>query len=205
MTARISRTFSFQSGAYFKGVFFMNSYDADIHFTVESTNVREQNIALDRVNHLFDKALESTIFIDETDTEMIQKYMDADLKICTLPELPYDQVIGIMLLLKINAITDGRLTVTDIAITSKLSDGVNCHHSVEETVGPFVKEGWWNESSLKVNNLTKNTNKSKKVVKLVKSSSTWDDLFLGWEEDILPFTGSSSEIVFASFDNKTEK
>lgn len=204
MTARISRSFTFQSGAYFKSVFFMNTYDADIHFTVESTNVREQNIALDRVNHLFDKKLESAIFIDETETEVIQKYMDADLRVCTLPELPYDQVIGIMLLLKINAITERRLTVTDIAITSKLSDGVNCHHSEDETIGPFAKEGWWHENSLKVNNLTKN-NKSKKVVKLVKNTSTWDDLYLGWDEEVLPFTGSSSEIVFASFDNKTEK
>ena len=34
---------------------------------------------------------------------------EAELKVCTLPEEPYDQIVGIMLMQKLNAIADGRL------------------------------------------------------------------------------------------------
>lgn len=205
MTARISSSFSFNTGVYFSNEFLLNIYDIEVDFNVETEIIREQNIALERIKYFLHLCLQNSIFICEDETEAIQKYLDADLKVCTLPEEPYDQIIGIMLISKLNSINEGRLIVTDINITSSMSDGVWCKHSIEENIGPFAKAGWWKDASVRTNSLTAK-NRSKKVVKLVKNNVTWEDLYLGWEEQVaINITGPSNEVMFANFDNKTDK
>lgn len=202
MTARIHRSFDFHAGVYFDGDFYMNSYDVDITFNVESESIQEQNIALERVKYFLQDCLEHSIFIYEKEDQAINKYLDADLKVCTLPEQPYDQVVGIMLLVKLNAIAEGRLVPTDISIGSRMSDGVSCLHSLEEDTGPFKQRGWWNDSSTKINNHIQKS-KNKKILKITKYKAEWNDLYLAWPSD--ENTDSGAEIVFASFDSKTDK
>ena len=124
MTARISRSFTFQAGVHFNGTFNMNLYQVDMEFDVESESIREQNIAVERIKYFLGDCLEHSVMIPETDTEAIQKYVDADIKVCTLPEDPYDQIIGIMLMVKLNNIMEDRLLITTIGTTSLMSDGV---------------------------------------------------------------------------------
>jgi hypothetical protein len=205
MTARVKSKFSFSAGVYFSNEYTINSYLIDIDFNVEAESIREQNIALERVKYFLEYVLQNSIFIDETCDEMIEKYLDADFRVCTLPEEPYDQIVGIMLISKLNAINEGKLVVTDISISSTMSEGVWCKHSIEENLGPFSTPGWWKESNVKINSLNKK-NKSKKVLKLAKPIVTWEELYLSWEEPILNITnGPSNEVVFANFDNKTDK
>lgn len=205
MTARVNSKFSFSAGTYFGNEFTINNYLLDLDFNVESESVREQNIALERVKYFLNYVLQNSIFIDESEDEYIQKYMDADLKVCTLPEEPYDQIIGIMLIAKLNSINEGKLVVTDISISSTMSDGVWCKHSIEENLGPFNERGWWKESNVKICDV-KRKNKSKKVLKLVKHNISWEELYLGWDEpknDII--TNNTNEVVFASFENRQDK
>jgi hypothetical protein len=206
MTARINSAFAFTTGVYFGNEFILNNYEIDVDFNVESEIIREQNIALERIKYFLNLCVQNSIFICEDEDEVIQKYLDADLKVCTLPEEPYDQIIGIMLISKLNSINEGRLVVTDITISSSMSDGVWCKHSIEENLGPFNKPGWWNDSSTKINTVSKK-NKSKKIVKLIKNNVSWEDLYLGWEETPINAitTGPSNEVMFANFDNKTDK
>jgi len=205
MSATIHTQLTFMSGVYFEHVFHINSYELDLTMSVETESIREQNIALERIKFFLDDCLQNCIFIHEGKKDVINKYLDADLKICTLPEEPYDQVLALMLLVKLNAITEGRLHVTDISIGSWLSDNVNCLVSTDDNIGPFNTIGWYNENNIKINNIAvKNTNK--KIVKLIKQTFSWEDVYLNWEEkDPFITTTPSSEIVFASFDNKTDK
>ena len=202
MTARIQRDFQFVSGVYVEDEFVMNVYNVDIQFTVESESIFEQNVALERIKYFFLECIENCIFINESDEETIERFASADLKLCLLPEDPYDQIVGIMLLVKLNSIAEGRLQVSDIRIESKMCDGVSYLHSMEEHVGPFMIKGWWTDSSPKFSSKIPKS-KGKKVVKLNKTPSTWDDLNLGWKpKKQEPIT---SEIVFASFQSKTDK
>ena len=197
MTARIQRSFTFVSGIYIENEFYMNIYDIDVQFGVITENIQEQNIALQRMKYLFSNCFDNTVFLCEHDKEAIEKFSHTDLKISLLPEEPYDQIIGIMAFTKLNAITEGRISVIDTCITSKLCDGVVYLHNMDEDTGPFKLKGWWNDSSPKmVDKPIKN--KSKKIVKLTKSLSNWDDVNLGWSEK--KQANVSSEIVFASFD-----
>lgn len=203
MTARVSRDFDFQAGVYINNEFFMNLYEVDIQFTVNTEDIREQNIALDRVKHLFYNCIEHSILINQTNKK-IEKFTDAELCVCTLPEDPYDQIVGIMLMTKINSITEGRLVATDIQIGSKLSDNVVCYFSVDENIGPFNEPGWWFDSGTKI---AGNASKNKKIVKLSKPKSDWEQLFLGWNQTPQTFVvdAPSNEIVFANFDPKKDK
>lgn len=204
MTARIKRSFSFQCGAYFNSSMYMNLYDIDINFAVETESIIEQNVALERIKYFLGESLEHSILIHDLETAQIKKYQESGLKLCTLPEEPYDQIIGIMLILKLNAITENKLMVNEVSITSRLSDDVYCIHSIEENIGPFVESGWWHESSSRINSLKPN-NKTKKIVKLVKPDSDWDELDLGWSIIKKEKISGSSEVVFAAFDTKTDK
>jgi hypothetical protein len=205
MTARISKSFVFQSGVYFNDAFIMNVYDVEMSFNIQTEVIREQNIALERVKFFIRENIESAVFVDEQNKTAIENFMDAGLKVCALPEEPYDQIIGIMLLCKLNAIMEDKMELTDISITSWMSDGVSCHHSIDESLGPFVNNGWWNENTPRAYVSKSNVSKSKKLVKLVKSMYSWDEVYLGWEENIEPVNNFNSEVVFASFDKKVDK
>ena len=204
MTARIHRSFDFQAGVHYSDSFYMNQYDFDVEFTVESDSIREQNIALSRIKYFLHDCLEHSIFVQDTEINAIEKYTEANIKVCVVPEEPYDQIICIMLMEKLNAISEGRLIITDIALCSKMSDGVSCLYNVEENNGPFKLPGWWSDSSTKTSNLLTNS-KNKKILKLVKPVVDWSDLFLSWEEKSdTPKQTASAEIVFGQFDNKNK-
>lgn len=201
MTARIQTNFTFTNGVHFNNTFYMNSYDLDVTFMVESEVIHEQNIALERIRYFLEYCISNSIFINQFEEKAISKYMDAGIRVCTLPEEPYDQIIGIMLLNKMNAITEGRLVVSDISICSTMSEGVSCLHSMEEPMGPFVLKGWWSSSQTDINDIK---NKNNKVVKLKSTKNAWDELNLGYVK-LDDVTTDIQNIVFATFDTKTDK
>jgi len=199
MSARIQRSFDLLACVQFDPEFFVNYYEFDITFNVGTENIEEQNIALERIKCYLEVFLQNSVFVQDADDKAIERLLTAGLKVCVLPEEPYDQIVGIMLLQKINAITEGRLVATDISITSHMSDGVTCFHAIEENNGPFVLKGWWYDSAPTINGLKP---KNKKVVKLSKPVNDWAEFNLEWEDT--PKTQTTSEIVIVSFD-KTDK
>ena len=195
MTARIQRSFDFMAGVHFGTDFYSNLYEFDASFDVESESIEEQNVALERIKYFLYTGLQHSVMIADKDQAVISKMADIGMRACILPEEPYDQIVGIMLMTKINAISEGRIIMTDIAITSKLSDGVLCLHSIEENTGPFKLNGWWNDPSP---NLSETKQKGKKVIALKKTTHSWNDFNLDWV--ITEPKKAESEIVFVNFD-----
>lgn len=194
MSTQIEREFIFQAGVYFNGSFMMNVYELSLSMIVDTDSIREQNIAMDRIKYFLTDCLESSVFVNCSEKKVIEKYQAADLKVCALPEDPYDQVIAMILLLKLNAITEGRLVITDIILDSELSDGVKFIYSIETVteINPF-KAGWWSESTARVIEQEK-INKKEKIVKLVKPTNDWSALNLDWKEK----SSTTPEIIFNS-------
>lgn len=196
MSTQIEREFTFQAGVYFEDRFMMNLYDISLSMLVETDSIREQNIAMDRIKHFLSECLESSIFIEDAEKKAIEKFQAAGLKVCILPEEPYDQIVTLILLMKLNAITEGKLLVTDIVLCSDLSDGVKFIYDIESVLAanPF-KQGWWLESNAQIANAEK-SNKRDKIVKLVKTVNDWTPLDLDWKEK----TTTSTEIIFTTED-----
>jgi hypothetical protein len=203
MTARIQRTFEFLAGLHYEEEFYVNQYFVDVYFDINTDSIREQNVALDRIKYFLHDRLQNSVFVYIKETAVIEKYIDAGIKVCTLPEEPYDQIIGIMLFSKLNSITEGRLVTTDINISSGMSDGVTCCFSSDDNLGPYVEKGWWNHKSTKINNFT-GTTKGKKIVKISKTKLDWSDLGLGWEPETTSVTPSNTDVVLKLFPKNTK-
>jgi hypothetical protein len=197
MTTRILREFAFQAGVYFEDAFSMNMYNLSVCMDVETDSIREQNIAMERIKYFLAESLESSIFVNQDEKKLIEKYTSCGFKVCTLPNDPYDQIVTIMLLVKLNAITEGRLIVTDITLGSQMSDEVNFMYDLDSSLGPFEELGWWVDPNPIISDLDKSTNKKDKIVKLFNpNTSAWGEIDLLWKEVGAAIT--SSEIIFTT-------
>jgi hypothetical protein len=182
LTTRIEREFSFQAGVYFQEEFLMNVYTMTLYMEVETESIREQNVAMERIKYFLNECLENSIFVQDTEQKIIEKYNTCGFKVCTVPEEPYDQIITLLLLVKLNSITEGRLIITDITLGSRISDKVRFNCDIESPRGPLEASGWWTDSSTSMSDIKK-TLKKDKVVKLIKTPSTdWAEFNLVWIE-----------------------
>lgn len=151
MSSRIEKDYVFDACIHFDDHFLINSYNIEISFLIETTNIIEQNTAIDRVGHFIYNCINHSIFVHETEVEAIQKYRDAGLKVIETPEAPFDQILSMLLLVKFNAISEGRLNITDLTLGSTFSDGVRfCMVSeiAEEVIDTTDNTLWWNQNSI---------------------------------------------------------
>ena len=109
MSAIIERDFSFQAGVYFNNTVLFNLYDFTVQMEVETDDIREQNVAMDRIKYFVYECLDGVIFIQDNEDKAIEKFIDCGFRICPLPDEPYDQVIGLLILYKFNAICESKL------------------------------------------------------------------------------------------------
>lgn len=150
---------------------------------VETESIREQNVAMERIKYFLNECLENGIFVQDTEHKVIEKYASCGFKVCTVPEEPYDQIITLMLLTKLNSITEGRLVITDITLGSRISDQVKFTCDIENPRGPFEEHGWWLDNSTSISDPIKTSVKKDKIVKLFKTSSVdWAEFNLVWKE-----------------------
>ena len=196
MSAQIERDFEFLAGVYFEGRFMVNMYEFTLNMDVNTDSMHEQNIAMDRIKFMICEVFDNAVFVAESEKKVIEKYKDAGLNVCIIPEEPYDQIITILLILKLNAIAEGRLNITDIYLESELSDSVRFSYDIETARhNPFGNKGWWLDSSTSIADVEKTT-KKEKIVRLVKNTD-WANVGLEWEKK-----SKASEILFTTDSDK---
>lgn len=194
MQHRIKQQFAFQAAVYVEETFLMNIYEITLKMHVVTGDSKEQNIAMSRINYMIEDCFQNCVFVYQTETAVIEKYIAANLKVSTTPDEPYDQLLAILLLTKLNIITEGRLLITDITLSSGLSDGIEFLYSpaLEHTPLTTGISNWWNELNTKIVDFPKRETKKEKIVKLVKKTNDWAHLNLEWQEKPLP----TSQIIF---------
>ena len=194
MSAFIQREFDFQAGVYFQNSFLMNFYNFSLYMEVNTENAHEQNVALDRVKYFIYEILENAIFVQDTETEITKKYIDAGLKVCPIPEEPYDQIIALLLMLKINAICENRLKINEILFTSRLSDDVKFKEFIQTAENTF-NNGWYTDPGPWLNTDLKKSGQEK-IVKI--KNNGWNEFGLQWKEK----KDKPKEILFLVDPNK---
>lgn len=200
MNVRIQYAMRFMAGIYYEGRLQLNEYTAKVYMMTNTEDPEDHNIALNRIKHFVYNELENTIFVDETDIEACEKLSAAGLNITTMPTDPVDQLIGIMLYSKFKAITEERLLIGEVELTSVLGDGVIYFHGENENVDDIDPPEWW--SSVDLVHCDQDLIDSEKIVTLHKGS-VWRDLDLQWPdiEDNTPDddTETGNTVVFADF------
>lgn len=160
----------------------------------------DQNIALERVKH-FLYEMHSTIFINQAEADQAEAFASLGLNVTTLPEEPVDQIVGITLYYKLNAIMEGRMSITELSIRSDAGDGVEYHHSQDEHSEIFAGAAWWHESTPVHDNLEVESEEGNVVA--LDALDAWRELDLNWNNtDIVTDLGT---VVFANFNSNETK
>lgn len=181
MITRIDKDFFFHAGLHFDNAYYINSYDMTLSMLIETDCVNEHYIALGRLDHFIKDILANSVFVHSEEVDVIFAYEQAGMKVCELPEKPLDQVIALAILLKLNAITEGRFKITDITFGSMLSEGVRYPivSELAENAEIMLGNHWWHKSDLSIND--KNIEPiSDNVVKLFHED-VWLDMNLSWK------------------------
>lgn len=176
--AKIQKDYVFECAIHFDNKFMINFYELTLFMEVVTDNQYEQNIAIERINYYLSTVIENSIFVNQNDKKSIESYENAGIKVITLPEDPYDQIIGLLLLIKCNAIMENKIVINEIMFQSKLTAGIKFHTFIEETED-YLGKHWWTDKSPSYKLQT--TSKKEKVVKLF-DVDTWTSLGLTWKE-----------------------
>lgn len=199
MNVRLQYNITFPAAAWFDGELMMTNYTLSLKLLTQTMDPQDQNIALERVKYFLLNELHSTVFINQTDVERAEVFTDVGLNVTTLPEEPVDQVVGIMLFYKLNAIMEGRMKITEIVFSSEAGDSIEYFHNENEHTDLFPETGWWHEPNLRHSDVEiedDEEDNSENVVDL-NADDEWRDQDLGWAQEEV--TQDLGQVVFANF------
>ena len=192
MNVRIAQLLSFSAGTWYDDHLEMNQFNIKLWMITQSSNPEEQNIAFRRAKHFIYSQLDSTIFVDSNDPKSAE-FAKLGLNVTTMPDEPADQLIGIMLFHKLNAIMEGRIDLIEVEISA--GDAVIYLHSENETSEGLLRPDWWSAADLTHNDVA--LPDSEKVLSIA-TSTAWRDLDLAWP-DAEPEEPTGNIVVFADF------
>lgn len=193
MNVRLQYDIEFLAGIYYDDRLQMNKYDASISLTTATKDVASTNIAMERLKAFVFEELANTVFVNQNNMERAEFLQMIGVNVTTLPEEPVDQIVGMMLYYKLNAIMEGRMVITSLDISSSLGDGVWYQHDEEDSAGPFARDGWWHQSSTQ-HETVEPKELADNVVKVI--STGWHEMGLDWPENTAPVTNT---VVYANF------
>jgi hypothetical protein len=178
MSARIEKDFTFLGGVFFDETYMMNLYTMTLYIDILTDNEQEQLIAIERIHYFLKNYIEHSVFVCEEHKSQITLFEKAGLTVLTIPEEPFDQIVGIILLRKFNAIAEGRVVVSEIKFGSKLSSDIKFHNDIEEAED-FNEVAWYNDSTLSIQHTAKKSKKDK-IVKFDELED-WTKIGLVWK------------------------
>lgn len=179
MNVNLQYDTDFLAGIYYDDSLQLNSYSISMHMVTQSKDAAVTNIAMERLKAFVQTELSNVVFINQTNDSMAETLYSAGCNICTLPEEPVDQIVGMMLYCKLNAIMEGQMIIDNLDISSVLGDSVWYQHYEEDSVGPFSADGWWYKNSTQKDTLELE-DAADNVVKV--QSTGWNEYGLDWPE-----------------------
>jgi len=197
MNVRLSQTMRFTAGVHYNDVMQINEYTLKVWMTTNSYNSANHNIAYERLKYFVYRELESTIFINQDNKEQCKLYINAGLNITTMPGEPVDQIIGVMLFHKLNAIMEDRIVLSETELSSTMGDNMGYLHSDNETTTDVEQPDWWNSAD------TVHCDSDLIGIDVLSLPGTiWRELDLDWPDEQEEL--ETENIVFADFKNDNE-
>jgi hypothetical protein len=179
MNVRIKHTMTFTAGVYYGGETRMNNYYVTVHMTTASHDAVSHNVAFERMKYFVYNCMDSTVFVNQADEEQCRRFMDAGISITTMPGEPVDQLIGLMLYYKINAIMEDRIVLDETEINSALGENIVYLHSENEITDVEQIPDWWTSSDVVHSDYVSVL--TDKIVSM-PANTVWRELDLLWPE-----------------------
>jgi hypothetical protein len=200
MNVRLRTILGWNSGLVHGDQFCVNQYQAQIDMITVTADNHEQNIAYERVKHITHHIFEDAIMIAHDHPKLTQ-YQHTGARVIVLPDEPVDQIMGMMLYLKFNAVMENRMVVTDVEISSVQGDNMGYLHSHGENLSAGLSlDGWWVDAAPTWYDVPV-THTRDKVVSL-NSRPEWADHGLAWTDAT---NKQSNSVVFADFGRDADK
>ena len=200
MNVRLKHDMHFTAGIYYNDQLRMNNYSLRLWMTTTTKNTEDQNTAFERIKYFVYTQLDSTVFVNHQHLEVCKKLATAGVNVTTMPGEPVDQIIGIMLYFKLNAITEGRMNIVETELTSTLGENVTYLHSDFEDSMGFEQPAWWTTADVVHSDVV--LDESDKIVSLAQNTA-WRDLDMAWT-DTPAETDTGNVVVFANFKQPNE-
>lgn len=200
MNVRLKHSLTFTAGVYYGGEMRMNHYNLTLHMITNSSDAVDHNVAFERLKYFVYNQLDSTIFINQEHAEKCQQFASAGLTVTTLPGDPVDQLIGLMLHYKLNAIMEDRIIVDETEISSMMGDNMTYLHSDNENTDIGVVPAWWSTADTVHSDYI--SVKTEKIVNM-HANTVWRELNLSWPETTAS-SGTGNIVVFADFNNESK-
>jgi hypothetical protein len=153
MNVHLKQNFVLPAAVYADDQLIITNYNINIEMVTVGTDINDLDIASKRIDWFMYEELADAVFVDQSDTERNSVLALLGMNLVTIPGPPVDQLIGIMLSCKLNAITEGRVDVVETSVSSDRSNGLWFVHQYAQTVGPFEELGWWYDTGVSHNNI----------------------------------------------------
>lgn len=195
MNVRLRHTMSFTAGVYYGGETRMNNYVLTLSMMTNSTDAVSHNVAFERIKYFVYNCMDSTIFVNRSNESQCRLLINAGLSITTMPGEPVDQLIGLMLYYKLNAIMEDRILLDETEVSSALGENIVYLHSDNENTDVEHIPDWWNSPDTVHSDYV-----SLSVDKIVAmpANNVWRELDLLWPE-IESASETGNVVVFRDF------
>lgn len=176
MNVRLSYSTDFVAINVLENRVYPNIYKVDIELITISDDGDTQNIAFEKMKFLLGEIFEGSILINSTHP-LLKTFLSVNpTKVIMLPESPFDQVVGMALYQKINAIMDDYLVIHEIKVSSRAGANIGYVVDEQDDFGEFEKptkiEPWWFRDDLQ-------TIDTKQPIQQL----SWADLDLEWPDE----------------------
>lgn len=195
MNVRLRHTMNFTAGVYYGGEMRMNLYTLTLHMMTNTADSVSHNVAFERLKYFVYNQIDSSIFINVNHHEKCKQFVDAGLPVTTTPGEPVDQLIGLMLYYKLNAIMENRIVVDETEISSMLGENMIYLHNDNEHTDIESTPEWWISADPIHNDYV--LLEKDKIVSM-HSNTAWRELNLSWPESEHN-TETGNIVVFADF------
>ena len=200
MNVRLKYDLHFNAGVYYNSNTILNNYSLRLWMITNTELAEDQNTAFERMKYFVYNHVDNTMFIDRAEQEQCAKFLQAGLSITTMPGDPVDQLIGIMLYHKLNAIMEQRMTIVETELSSSQGQAMTYLHSEGENTLGVEAPAWWQSADLAHSDFA--LPESEKVVSM-QTTMAWRDLDLAWSE-LPPAIDHGNIVVFADFKPNNE-
>jgi len=200
MNVRLKYDLVFTAGLYHDSRLRMNNYNLRLWMVTNSEDFADQNTSFERIKYFVYNQIDSGIFINTEHAEQCKKFVMAGLNITAMPGDPTDQLVGIMLYHKLNAIMENRMIIVETELSSVYGENMTYLHSESETTWGIESPPWWNTADLVHSDFV--SEDSDKIVSMT-AGSIWRDLDMAWTKPI-DTDIATGNVVFADFKSDHE-
>lgn len=180
MNVNIRKNFRFQCLTALEESTTITSFSATVFMVPETESSDNHYIAYERICHWVHEVLDNSVLISR-DHAKLQHFENLGMRCLILPDEPHDHFVAALLHVKLNAICEGELSVTDVELSNVINDGIIYMQSAEDDPMVFAESGWWSDPAPNWFAKHSKTRSQSKVISLSPKMS-WKDHDLAWAD-----------------------